>query len=92
MDETIGDIIKNSEFFHFGILPSVCIHSPIEDEYSKMYNPRQKCECGCEEWVDGLMDIVKPMNGYEFPKKNVHRCAKCSEVRMADHIGVKDER
>ncbi len=90
-DETIAELAKNSEFYHFGILPSVCIHSLIEDEYSKMYIPRQSCECSCEIWIDGKMDIVKPINGYTFPKKDVHRCADCNEVRMADHIGVKDD-
>lgn len=91
MSEKVGDIIKDSEFFYFGILPQQCIHSLIEDEYSKMYIPQQKCECGCGEWVNSTMKMFEDINGYEFPKKYVHRCANCNEVRMADHIGVKDE-
>ena len=80
-----------SEFFHFGLLPEICIHSLEVDQYSKMYVPREKCDCGFAEWVEGKMDIVKPMNGYRFPTKAVHRCKSCNEVRMADHIGVKDD-
>ena len=83
---------NKSEFYHFGILPEICIHSPIEDKYSKMYTPREKCDCGCSEWIEGKMDIVKPVNGYQYPQKDVHRCKNCNEVRMADHIGVKDVR
>ena len=82
-----------SEFYHFGILPGVCIHSLIEDQYSKMYVPRDICECGCNEWIESTMDIVKPLfDHFHFPKKDVHRCKKCNEVRLSDHIGVKDER
>lgn len=79
-----------SEFYHFGLLPQVCIHSPIEDQYSKMYTPRQACDCGCAEWIDGKMDIIVPV-GFKFPQKDVHRCKQCNEVRMADHIGVENE-
>ncbi len=82
--------INKSEFYHFGILPQVCIHSTDEDEYSKSYIPREKCDCDHSEWVEGKMDIVKPIMGYNFPKKNVHRCKECNEIRMADHIGIKD--
>lgn len=78
---------SKSEFFHFGILPRVCIHSPIEDQYSKMYLPREKCECGSSQWIDGEINIT---NGLEFPRKQVHRCKECDEVRMADHIGRDD--
>ena len=78
-----------SEFYHFGLLPSVCIHSLVEDEYSKMYVPRKECECGSFEWIEGEMDIIKPVPGFNYPKKNVHRCKVCNEVRMADHIGSK---
>jgi len=79
--------INKSEFFHFGTLPQVSIHSTIEDGYSKMYVPREKCDCGCNEWIDGKMKIVEDSFGYEFPKKDVHRCKECNEVRMADHVG-----
>lgn len=82
------EIAKNSEFYHFDILPQICIHSLMEDEYSKMYTPREKCSCGCAEWLEGKMDIIKPVNGYKFPQKDVHRCKNCSEVRMADHISI----
>lgn len=82
---------KKSEFFHFGILPQVCIHSLIEDDYSKMYEPRHKCDCNCAEWIEGKIDIIQPVDGYQFPQKDVHRCKNCNEVRMADHIGIKNE-
>ena len=81
----------NSAFFNFGILPEVCIHTPEEDQYSPIYKPREKCECGASEWIEGEMEIVKSMTGYEFPKKHVQRCKCCHEVRMADHIGVLKE-
>jgi len=82
------DYISKSEFYAFGILPGVCIHSPIEDQYSKMYKPRDKCDCGHDKWIDSTMDIVKPSLGFSFPKKDIHRCEKCREIRMADHIGL----
>ncbi len=88
--ENLGLPFK-SDFFNYGILPKICIHSLIEDPYSKMYIPRDKCECGGNEWIESTMDIVKPVKGYEFPKKDVHRCKECNEVRMADHIGVINE-
>lgn len=87
-----GEWTDKSEFYHFGILPQVSIHSPIEDQYSKMYIPRLKCDCGCTEWTEGKMDMFKPVNGYSFPQKDVHRCKECNDVRMADHVGVKVER
>lgn len=87
----MNDWINKSEFYHFRILPQLCIHSIIEDEYSKMYIPREKCDCGCFEWIEGKMDIIKSEHGLKFPQKDVHRCKKCNEVRMADHIGLKDE-
>lgn len=34
------EITNNSAFYHFGIIPSICIHSLDEDEYSKMYIPK----------------------------------------------------
>ncbi len=88
----MDEFTKNSEFYHFGILPEICIHSIVEDEYSKMYIPREKCDCGGTEWIEGKMDIVKPINGYRFPQKEVHRCKICNEVRVSDHIGLKNER
>lgn len=81
---------SKSEFFHFGILPQICIHSVIEDEYSKMYIPQKICNCGCEEWIQGTMDIIKPIPGFSFPKKDVHRCKECNSVRIANHIGTKN--
>lgn len=80
---------RTSAFYHFNLLPNICIHSLREDEYSKMYIARDKCECGCSEWIEGKIDIIKPINGYTFPKKDVHLCKNCNEVRMADHIGIK---
>jgi len=79
---------EESAFYQFGLLPEVCIHSPIEDQYSKSYIPRKTCECGCNEWIDSTMKIIEDSMGYEFPKKDVHRCKKCNNVRMADHIGA----
>lgn len=79
---------KNSEFFHFGILPAVCIHSPLEDRYSKMYIPREKCDCGSLEWLEEgcSMRLGNYPDGTAI-YKNVHRCWFCSELRMSDHIG-----
>lgn len=80
---------NKSEFYHFGVLPRMCIHSPIEDEYSHMYVPQEKCDCGCSKWVDGKMPLVEMM-GVPCMFKDVHRCKDCNEVRVANHIG-KDE-
>jgi hypothetical protein len=77
---------SKSEFYHFGLLPQVCIHSLIEDEYSKMYKPQETCDCGHSEWVESTMIMIE---GY--PPKQVHRCKKCNEVRIAHHIGIKEE-
>jgi len=85
----MSEWLDKSDFFHFGTLPQVSIHSIIEDQYSKMYIPREKCDCGCSEWIDGKMKIVEDCFGYEFPKKDVHRCKDCNEVRMADHVAAK---
>lgn len=82
------DWINKSEFYHFGILPQVCIHSIIKDKYSKMYIPRERCDCGCSEWKESKMKMFKNEN---IPEKDVHRCIECNKVRMADHIGLKDE-
>ncbi len=83
---------SDSEFYHFGILPQICIHSAIEDQYSRMYTPRQKCDCGCSEWdEEGCTMILGHYADGTPVYKDVHRCKQCHEVRMADHIGVKDE-
>lgn len=76
---------SNNEFYHFGILPQKCIHTPIPDQYSKMYIPQESCECGCKDWVDSTMELFKMM-----PVKHVHRCAACNEVRIANHLGSRD--
>lgn len=81
----MDEFINKSEFFHFGILPQICIHSVIEDEYSKMYIPQMVCNCGCVEWIDGKMQMFEG-----FPEKDVHRCKKCNEVRIAHHIGIRE--
>jgi len=80
---------SNSAFYEFGLLPEICIYSLDEDQYSKNYIPREACDCGCKEWVDSEMDIIKPVDGFTFPKKRVHRCKSCNEVRLADHKGIK---
>jgi len=83
---------SKSEFYHFGILPEICIHSLDEDQYSKMYIPHEKCEsCGCLEWIESTMKIIKSSYGLEFPKKRVHRCKKCNEVRMSHHIVIESQ-
>lgn len=73
---------SKSDFYHFGTLPSVCIHSPIKDKYSKMYIPLEICECGCKEWVESTM--IKFIG---FSLDRVHRCKDCNTVRIANHIG-----
>lgn len=66
------------------ILPRICIHGLIEEECSNFYIPQEDCDfCGETEWIEGEMDIVKPLIGYPFPKKKVERCSKCQEVRIA---------
>ncbi len=87
------DYLNKSEFYHFGILPQICIHSPLEDEYSYMYIPRDKCECGSTEWIEQGCTMLLGHYGDGTPIfKDVHRCKKCNEVRMADHIGIINER
>jgi hypothetical protein len=81
---------NNSAFYHFGILPAICIHTLDEDEYSKMYIVKEICECGCKEWIESTMKIVEDSMGYEFPAKRVHRCKNCNQVRLANHIGNKE--
>lgn len=80
----MNEFRNKSEFYHFDVIPQVCIHSLVEDEYSKMYVPREVCECGCTEWVEGTMQMF-----IGLPLKDVHRCKACNEVRMADHIGAR---
>ena len=36
------------------------------------------------------MKIIEDFQGYEYPKKRVHRCVQCNEVRIADHRGPKE--
>ncbi len=75
--------IYESEFFKYGKLPNVCIHSLSEDQYSKHYIPQERCDCGCEEWIEGKMKIIEDMGDYVYPLKDVHRCKECNEVRVA---------
>lgn len=82
--------VTKSDFFYFGTLPQVCIHSLIEDEYSQMYIPQEICDCGSNEWIESKMDVIKPIEGFSYPKKDVHRCKNCNTVRLANHIGSKD--
>jgi hypothetical protein len=80
----------NSAFYHFDILPGICIHWVEEDQYSKMYKPMAKClECGHTEFREAKMKIIEGFPD-EFDKR-VHRCNECNEVRMATHIGLKDD-
>lgn len=84
--------IDKSAFYYFGLLPEVCIHSPLQDQYSKSYIPRVKCDCGCTEWIEQGCTMAM---GY-YPDKtpmcrNVHRCKECHGVRMADHIGAQSD-
>ena len=83
--------VKKSEFYHFGILPQVCIHSIVEDEYSAMYIPQDKCDCGCNEWIDSTMFLAK-ISGIPCLEKEVHRCKDCNKVRIATHKGIIEER
>jgi hypothetical protein len=84
--------LNDSEFYHFGILPQVSIHSPIYDQYSDMYIPRETCDCGCKEWKEeGCTMILGHYQDGTRVYKDVHRCKNCKEVRMADHIGIKDQ-
>lgn len=80
---------NKSEFYHFGLLPRVCIHTLDIDEYSHMYIPQEVCSCGSKDWIDSKMALSQ-MNGIPFMFKDVHRCKKCNEVRMANHIGKEE--
>jgi len=73
-----------SNFLSTGKLPDVCIHTPIEDAYSEYFLPRITCDCGSVDWMDGELKVIKDSFGYEFPKKPVHRCKSCNEIRLAD--------
>ncbi len=87
----MNDYINKSEFFHFGILPGVCIHSPINDVFSKMYVPREKCENGHSDWLtEGCIMKIGHWQDSTPIYKEVHRCKICNDVRISDHIGVKD--
>lgn len=77
---------NKSEFYHLGIIPKVCIHLLDEDEFSKMYIPQVKCDCGCSEWIKSTMHLFMNENWI----KRVHRCNSCNQVRIAHHIGYKE--
>lgn len=83
MDKEMTDCKKKSEFYHFGILPRICIHSPIEDQYSCMYKPQEICDCGCNEWIDGKMKMFEDTDTHKFPLRDVHRCKGCNGIRIA---------
>ena len=72
------------DFFNYGTLPKVCIHTPKPDNFSDYYSPRGICKCGSSDWIDGEMDILKSKIDHVWPKKPVHRCKKCEEVRLSD--------
>lgn len=83
---------NNSEFYHFGILPQVTIHSVVEDKYSHMYIPRENCDCGCSEWItEGCTMVLAHYSDGTPIYKDVHRCNECKSVRLAYHIGIKNE-
>ncbi len=83
---------EKSAFYYFGLLPEVTIHSPAEDTYSKSYIARQNCNCGSSVWLENGCTMVLGHYSDGTPiYKDVHRCMVCKEVRMADHIGVKNE-
>lgn len=84
----MSEWIDKSEFYHFGILPQICIHSLDEDQYSRSYEPLETCDCGCTEWIESTMKIIEDDL---FPLKRVHRCKYCNEVRIAHHIGLKEK-
>jgi hypothetical protein len=87
MDDFEEEMRKFEEGFAYRPLPRVSIHSIIEDQYSKYYEPRESCACGCKEWIYSEMDILKPTLGHVWPRKQVHRCKQCNCVRMADLRG-----
>ncbi len=87
----MSENIDESAFYHFGILPAVCIYSAMEDQYSKMYVPRNKCDCGSDKWNEESWGMIIGHYGGIPVHKQVQGCAACGEVRLADHIGVKDE-
>ena len=88
----MNEHLNKSEYYHFGILPQICIHSPHIDQYSHMYKPQDVCDCGCTDWLTEGCTIILGHYRNGIPvHKDVHRCAKCNEVRIAHHIGIKDE-
>jgi hypothetical protein len=88
--EQMRSILNEIEFYHFGLLPQVCIHSLDKDEYSKSYIAQEICDCGCKEWIESTIKMFEDYMEYDFPLKRVHRCQQCNTVRIAHHIGVKD--
>ena len=76
---------SKSAFYHFGLLPQICIHSIIEDQYSEMYVAETICKCGCSDWIESTMKAFI-IDGITI-SKDVHRCKKCNSVRTASHIG-----
>jgi len=80
-----------SDFLLSGKLPKICIHTPIEDQYSKYYEPEKVCECGCSEWKDSTTNILKNPDEFKLKPKDVHRCVKCSLIRIARLKEKKDE-
>ncbi len=90
MNDNINEYKNKSEFYHFGLLPEICIHSLDEDEYSKMYTPNETCEaCGGKEWIESTMRILD-LPEKLYPAKRVQKCKDCESVRIAHHIGIKD--
>jgi hypothetical protein len=78
--------MKDSAFLNFKLLPEVALHTIEEDEYSELYIPREKCDCGCSEWIEKGCTMILGFCYGDPIYKDVHRCKECDEVRMADHI------
>lgn len=80
-----------NNFLYSGKLPRACIHSVVEDQYSAMYKPREKCACGCINWKEkDCTMILGTFEGKELVKA-VHKCSACDEVRLADLIEVVED-
>lgn len=84
------DIIAKSPFYYFGILPAWSIYSPVQDNYSDVYVPEKVCECGSIKWKKKQTMILGFQNGIPLSKE-IHRCKNCDKIRMAKHVGIKDQ-
>lgn len=83
LEKLINSMNGLGDFVNYGTLPKVCIHTPMLDNFSHLYIANKKCKCGCSDFIDSEMKILKDVFGHEFSKKKVNRCKKCNEVRLA---------